>query len=242
MSISREALLTEKLFKKYKLKIKEFSYGGYICDNERFPNEKKFREVRVELGQIHGKEHLKDMHGYDSLKNYNSNLDNYSRDKNSLKYFKEDLKKVENEIPYKIDNNLEFSFFVKYEEDSILSINNKEYIHSVYESAFFYMSFLMSTMPQVYNEKRFDHLSAFIEFTDSYKDVLSYIDLNITNDNIEDVQSISYRLYKDYKFFYELREHLRDGKYEQFIYDFEYIINNIDVENLEENILNICPW
>jgi hypothetical protein len=232
--------LTEKLFKKYKLKIKEFSYHGYICDNERFPNEKKFREVRVELGQIHDKEHLKDMYGCDSLNTYNSNLDNYYRDKNSLKYFKEDLKKVENEIPYKVDNNLEFSFFIKYEEDLILSIDNMNYVYQAYESAFFYMSFLMSTMSQVYNEKRFDYLSAFIEFTDSYKDVLSYIDLNITNNNIEDVQSISYRLYKDYKFFYELREYLREGTYEQFIYDFEYIINNIDDENLEENILNIC--
>lgn len=238
MSMSREALLTEKLFKKYKLKIKEFSYRGYISDDQKFPGEVGSLEVRISLGEIRDKEWLKDWYGYDSLKTYNSNLDNYSQDKNSLEDFKEDLKKVENEIPFIVDEQLEFSIFKRIENTN-LNIKNDIIISLAYESAFYYMNFLVGTMPQTYN-KSLEYLSSYTEYIDEFKEVLEQSGVSINNTNIELIQSLSYRLYKDSKFFYELKEHLGKGTYESFIEDFEYIINNPDVgiDILEKNVWN----
>ena len=220
MIISQEALSIEKLFKKYKLKINGFSYRVYIDDNQKFPGEVGAQEVRVSLGEIRDKEWLKDWHGSDNLETYISNNGKY------IDKFKKDLDRVENEIPFDVDNQLEFSIFVKMDDQS-LNINNSEHISLAYETAFMYMNFLMSTLPQTYNNS-LDYLSAYSEYIDEFKEVLEQTGVSINNDNIELIEPLAYRLYKDSKFFYELKEHLGKGTYKSFIEDFEYCINNLD--------------
>lgn len=63
------------------------------------------------------------------------------------------------------------------------------------------------------------------DLPDEFKKFINNKGIKITNDNVEDVNTVNYRLYKDSKFFYNLKEVCDD--------------HNIDYEDLITDLLNI---
>lgn len=227
--MSLEGKKVRKLFKKYGLDIYRFEERDFLSPHHLFPYEKKCKEVRVHLGSICTLEWLEDLYGLKSLEEYDKENENckFLDPKKRREEFIKDLNCTEKKLVREIDESLTFSIFIKFDEngdDRHLSIKKEKDILYAFESAYFYMSFLMSCAPKVYGKGYGDDI--FLDDIESFKEILEFSDIQINNTNIEIIPEISYRIYKDHKFFYELSDYLKIETFEQFINDFEHIINN----------------
>lgn len=255
--MSPEAEITRKLFRKYELDIHQFQEQSFLTHMGLFPCEFDSNETRVTLGKILTLDWLKDLYNeHDSLESYDEEYkSDLAKVKEKIKN-KEYRRKVDEKAAVanikkqredflsdlgkvgqtdETDQSLTFSIFCK-NYDKHFSLKSESDLEYVYETAYNYMSFLVSTCPKVYKEIVED---IFSEDVETFKDVLEQTGVTINNDNIEYIKDVSYRLYKDSKFFMELEDFLGKGTYEQFIRDFEYIINE-GAENVdfEEEVLN----
>lgn len=213
-----EAKKTRELFRKYGLDVHSFEVRSFLSPNYLFPQEEKFKEVRVHLGAICDKDWLRDQYDVITVEEYKNRFSH-----EHLKDFKKDLKKAEEKNIREISESLTFSVFIKKEDFNHLSIKKEEDILFVYESAFYYMQFL-NYVPKVY-EAIYDD-DVFPSDIESFVEILNCQGIEVTNDNLEVIPKVSYRLYKDSKFFYELSEFLGDRVKEKFINEFLDLINN----------------
>lgn len=213
-----EAKKTRELFRKYGLDVHSFEVRSFLSPNYLFPQEEKFKEVRVHLGAICDEDWLRDQYEVITVEEYKNRFSH-----EHLKDFKKDLKKAEEKNIREISESLTFSVFIKKEDFNHLSIKKEEDILFVYESAFYYMQFL-KYVPKVY-EAIYDD-DVFPSDIESFVEILNCQGIEVTNDNLEVIPKVSYRLYKDSKFFYELSEFLGDRVKEKFINEFLDLINN----------------
>ena len=259
--MSVEGKLVRQLFRKYKLDVHETEENReYLSPNNLLPGEIGCKEIRVSLGYTCTLEWMKDWHGYDNLvdfdKEYNEKvaekkeqakgIKDLKVSKNWLKPTLETLKKDRdrfiNDLELSINNQTRegescwmFSIFLR-DHDRHLSVKKEADLLYIYDAAYHYMSFLVSCCPDVYKQYCED---IFKEDLDTFKNILEFLDIQITNENLDRIWELSYRFYRDSKFFYELRDFMHDGTYDQFIRDFEYIVSN-DPEDIdfEEDVLN----
>jgi hypothetical protein len=250
--MSKESEITRKLFRKYDLDLFDVTKRDFLNPNNIFPMERDCSEFRATFGTVKTIEWLQEMYNeHDTLESYDKDfkesVQNYKNSgwpKKNIKEHIDNLKKVRQEFindletigtTFENDAYLTFSFFCK-NEDRYFSLKEEKDIEFIYEAAYYYMRFLRSTCDCVYKSICED---LFKEDVELFKSVLEESGITINNDNIDYLSDISYRLYKDSKFFMSLEDHLGQGSYEQFIRDFEYILDN-DVEDIdfEEEILN----
>lgn len=154
--------------------------------------EKKFKEYRVSLGI---KQSYEDWYEY-----------NYTGE--------EDITEEELQEKYEIykpddDNKMNWSVFLP------TSIKNHELERSAMADSTEYLKLLNDTYPNMF-KSHLEYYSAINE-SDNFKKFINKKGIKITNDNIEDVSTISYRLYKDSKVFGEFREEIGDNETENLI-------------------------
>jgi len=260
--MSTEAILTRKLFRKYDLDVHEIEERTFLSPHYVLPCETDCKEVRITLGKLCTLDWVNEWYGHNNVGDYDKehNEKKSEIEKTAKEAYPKDTKKrkawltptlkalndsrqdflkhldlAQRGKTYESEYGWTFSIFLR-DEDKHLSLNSEEDILLIYESAYYYMIFLHNHCKKAYEEHCED---IFKDDLDIFKDVLEGLDLQINNDNLEKISEISYRIYKDSKFFYELKDHLGNGSYDQFIRDFEYIMNN-DVEEIdfEEEVLN----
>ena len=86
-----------------------------------------------------------------------------------------------------------------------------------------YLKKLSISIPEVYKNNISDYHDAFTEYVDNTKKFINVNEIQINNNNIELLPRISFRLYKDAKFCYYLRD-LMGNDYERFIKDWIKLI------------------
>lgn len=227
--MNAEGLITRKLFRKYGLDVLNFNARNYLVPDNLFPNERDHFEVRVVLGRLCDMDWFKSQYDCTTAKQY---IEMYKSEPD-VDFIKDlDRAKKKKHVMDTDGRSLEFSVFTKKfdgEDDDtgmMLSISSKDDILYAFEQAYCYMKFLMDTMPKIYKKAlSTEYMSAFLDETNEFKAVLEQTGVKITNSNIEYIPDLSYRLYRDSKFFYELSEQLGD-KYDEFIEEFEFICNN----------------
>lgn len=255
-----EGEIIRKLFRKYGLDIHEIYELTFLSPTNLLPNEIGCKEIRVSLGKIITKDYLMDYYEHDNLESYdkeyhNLRMSDHKKRSESIKDLKDRKKWLKSAVlssenvrndfikkisllgkTYESEYIWTFSIFLR-DENRHLSLQKESDVLEIYESVYWYLSFLNICCEDVY--KCTNKCEDIFKYDiDNFKSILEELDLHITNKNLERIQQISYRLYKDSKFFYELKEHLGKGTYEQFIRDFEYILSN-DPETIdfEEDLL-----
>lgn len=181
------------------IRIENISYMSVSPFYGRDPfNENDLKQYRVVFGRIKTEEWFEDEWQYDYEKAKEEYPDN-------IKDIEKDWKSVQNSETYEPNNNkLEFSVFFP----SSMNINGKKELveKAVLLKAIMYLQALKN-FPEVYNDI-IDRDQAIFHSMDEFKTFLKYIGANITLNILERVAEYAYRLYKDSKFFYELKEEL----------------------------------
>lgn len=170
--------------------------------------EKNLREYRVKLGLNDTWENFLDSNGY-SEEEFNE-LDIKEQ---------QQLEKDFNRQGDISDGNMEFSVFLP---------NGVKDENAAFSDAFEYLKLVQNSIPQMYTDPILEEPRSggvLNDLPDEFKKFINNKGIKITNENVEDVNTINYRLYKDSKFFYELKE----------VCDH----HNIDYEDLITNLLNI---
>jgi len=170
-------------------------------------------EYRLELGKLLTKEEVEDSYFYTDEEG-NGKIDTDHED------YIEDSKLIGTvvEIPYA----LEYSFFSDYYPMEVLS-NFPTTIEDVgLLSGTMYLKNLVHCYPDV-TEGRLDYTTA-IRDIEEVKCLLNQFRIKIDNNNIEIIQNIILRLYKDSKFFAELDRHLGSNKLKNMIKDLNRVI------------------
>jgi len=161
----------------------EVGPGNFLTrQNSVLASEKQFREYRVHLSKIKPFNEYLDDEGIDDF------------DKLSKKEKIRIQKEYESRKIYG-DTNLEFSVFLPSD------IKSYDITNSALYDASNYLLVLSDCIPELFKGIEDNVL---IDNTKGFKCFLNKKDLKITNDNIEDVPAINYRIYKDSKFFGEL--------------------------------------
>jgi len=131
------------------------------------------------------------------------------------KYLLPDVKKLDS--VQKVNQQLEFSIFADGEIDA------EGLKMCAWQSAYLYFSVLKKSVKDIYS----GHIceSSSIISLKKFSKFLNTTGCEITNDVIHKVDLITYRLYKDSKFFYELKDYFDDSKldYSQFVKSMERI-------------------
>lgn len=178
-----------ELLKEYRLSPQVGAYDWLHRHGIVLEPEKKFKEYRVSLGT---KQTFEDWLDWEHTGTDYENLS------------EEEQLELENEydnVQPESDNSLEFSVF--------LPPNTKNLEASAFSDASQYLKLLSESMPEMFKEY-LDPRSVLSDNTDGFKAFINNKKIQITNKNIEIVNKIEYRLYKDSKFFGELREFLGD--------------------------------
>lgn len=162
--------------------------------------EEKKKEFRIELGKIYTLENLEDDYGCTSIEELGSPT--------LEKDFKKDLNKIGKVIENDYRQSPIYSVFL---EESYINDPDLELI-----CLGLGLSYYQKIIKLFGDEKdiMFDeYMTAYLEHIEEFKDALYGADVFISNHNIELIEKFSYRLYKDGKFFYELKRLLDDSNY-----------------------------
>lgn len=152
-------------------------------------SEEKFKEYRVHLSKILPWEDFLESEGISE-----EEFDELSEKE------KEKLQDEYHSSKIDHDSNMEFSVF--------LPLGTKNLIEAALADASVYLKMLSKCLPEIFKCNTID--DSLRDETDGFKCFLNSKELKITNDNIEDVPMINYRIYKDSKFFVELEENLEN--------------------------------
>jgi len=177
-----------KVFNDYGFFVKGVGPGDFLkTQGILLGSEKKLREYRVELGLNDTWENFLESNG----------LDQKEFDELSEKE-QQELDNDFNEQGDIADASMEFSVFLP---------NGIKDESSAFADAFEYLKLVEKSIPQMYiNPTLSDSDGVLNDYENEFKKFINNKKINITNDNIEVVVTVNYRLYKDSKFFYELKE------------------------------------
>lgn len=170
--------------------------------------EKNLREYRVKLGLNDTWENFLESNGYTQEEFDDLDIKEQQQLENEF-----------NEQGDIADGNLEFSVFLP---------NGVKDEKSAFADAFEYLKLVQNSIPEMYINPTLDEPrdgGVLSEFPDEFKKFINNKGIKITNDNVEEVNTINYRLYKDSKFFSNLKEVCDDFK--------------INYKNLINDLLNI---
>ena len=115
-----------------------------------------------------------------------------------------------------VDEKLEFSIF--------LPKNTKVTNDIAFQKASEYLKMLNQTIPAVYEDSLDKYNSAVDEYIYDFKKFLNYNKIIITNDNIEILKDMSYRLYVDDKFVNYLSSYLGEDETQEFFKEWLNVI------------------
>lgn len=85
-----------------------------------------------------------------------------------------------------------------------------------------YLENLSNSVSEVYRLKVEDYLEAFSQYPENFGKFLNFIDVKINNENLSLITDVAYRLYKDAKYCFYLKNNFSNvgiGSYENFIND-----------------------
>lgn len=199
----------KKIANSYNLDLLEFEKGDYLRDEWQLPFEVKQEQYRVTLGKIWTLEDVKeewratDIKGFE--KEWGTDRPGYKTD------FLNDLEKI-GTIERADRNELTFSVFLP-------EIKKNHHLLSlaVWQSAALYLFILRNSTDEVYDGKMLEYFSAIHnENLGKYFEISKF---QVSNKNVNRVADYAYRLYKDSKFFYELRDFLGDSDYDNLLND-----------------------
>jgi hypothetical protein len=113
----------------------------------------------------------------------------------------------------------EFSIFLpnssySFEELKKLALNN----------ASIYLKKLNNTIPEVIKLNINEYYDALHHYPENFKKFININNIKINNDNLEIINNINYRLYKDCKFLYILKDSISEHVYNEFIKDWIKLI------------------
>jgi len=151
--------------------------------------EKNLREYRVELGLKNTWDNFLDWNGVTE-----EEFEELSQDEQN------NLKKEFDDDGDIADGNMEFSVFLS-------NVTKDE--KSAFADAFDYLKLVEKSIPQMYTNPTLEDVrrgGVLTEYENEFKKFLNNKKINITNDNIEMVTTVNHRLYKDSKFFYNLKK------------------------------------
>jgi len=180
----------ETLLEKFGLRAK-ISYETYLNDQKLLiGDDSQYKEQRVSFGSVQNLETFIDSEGFYDL----------SEEEQSTKY--EEYLEDETNIYFDSHNTMDFSVFNHHHEDVIFAL----------AEATQYLKLLDNTYPEVFKSPIIQ------EMMDSHNivELKSYIEkrkIKITNKNIEILPTLARRLYKDSKFFNELKEYCKKHNY-----------------------------
>jgi len=184
----------EELLKEYGLCVSDVGPGDWLKQQDIvLKSEKIFKEYRVHLGIIIPWEDFLDSSLVDGIKSFD----------NLTKKEKKELEDEYESSKMNDDTRLEFSVFLP------AGIQNYNLTFAALSDASNYLLMLNNCIPQIFDGNMIE--DCLKDEPKNFKCFLNSKDLKITNDNIEDVNSINYRIYKDSKFFLELEDVLKNN-------------------------------
>lgn len=199
----------QKLAQSYNIDLFSFEKRNYFKEDYRLPFENKLEQYRITLGKIWSLEDVEDewratdIEGF--LKEWGNKRPDYEKD------FLNDLKRIGN-VEEVERQKLEFSIFLPEikKNKNLLSL-------AIWQSAYLYFVILKNSTSKVYDGRMLEYYEAIHdEKLGHYFEISKF---QVSNKNVSKVADYAYRLYKDSKFFHELREHMGDKIYENFIND-----------------------
>ena len=198
-----------KVFNNYGFFVMGIGSGDYLNKQKIiFELEKKLKEYRVKLGLKNTWENFLESNGYDQQDFEELNL----KEQQNLK------SEFDNEGDISKED-LEFSVFLP---NGVKNENN------AFADAFEYLKLVEKSIPKMYENPTLPYPNeggVLSDFPNDFKKFINNKNIKITNDNIEEVNTINYRLYKDSKFFYNLKEVCNN--------------HNINYKELINSLLNI---
>jgi hypothetical protein len=175
--------------------------------NYKLPDESSLKEIRIKLGKIYSQEEFNDDWG-----NYLDN-DEYSDEVES------DRNQIGEVLSDRYDN-FEFSVFL----DKGVKIQDKKskkydlFVALCLTQASAYLKLLLLSIPEVFNNLPWEYKTGW-DHTEGLGKFCTFHNLKITNSTLESAVDAVYRLYKDSKFFHELKGKIGDTKYENLVND-----------------------
>ena len=190
-------------FRKYGLGIVSVGIGSWIKGHGiLLEDEKTMVEYRVQLGRYLTNEDLIDQFDTDSPEEF---IKNNKDNKNLCKEFMSMYEDVKYGKVVEIDkfSNLQFSVFI----DSRISDINSEIGHiAIWQAAALYLGIIKASEMTNVLGGRMEYYEALTGDTVPFKKFLKQHNCKISIENLEDAATWAYRVYKDSKFFAELRE------------------------------------
>lgn len=182
-------------------------------------DEKSMKEFRVYLGEYFTEKNVDDNWNFTTREKY---IEEYGEDDADMKSFEEDLDKVGK--LQKIDKHsdtLEFSVFlpsnVKFHDKN--SPKYDIFVAGCLTQATVYFRILKETISETYKNPilNIEHCVPITDDPKLFGVFLKLHNIQITNYNMDIAYDALYRLYKDSKFFYNLKEFIGDDKYKWLI-------------------------
>jgi hypothetical protein len=193
-----------EVFEEYGFFVQGFGPGDWLNKSQIvLPPEQNLREFRVSLGLKDTWENFLDSNGYSEEEFDELEVNEQQK-----------LEKEFNEQGDIADTNMEFSVFLP---------NGTKDIQSGLADAFQYLKLVQNSIPDMYANPYVEDVIK--NEPEQFKKFINNKGIQISNNNIEIVPVIDYRLYKDSKFFYNLKEACDD--------------HDIDYKDLINDLLNI---
>ncbi len=190
-------------FKKYGLGILSVNIGNWIQNHHiLLPEEKNKVEYRVSLGRYLTSQDLIDNFNVDTPEAY---IKKFGEDKD-YKDFMDMYKQIQNSEIVEMDkySTLQFSIFL---DKRVNNMNNEIGHIAVWQAAGLYLGIIKVSQMTSILGGRLDYSTALAgEEVHNFKTFLKLHNCQLSVDNLEDVSTWAYRVYKDSKFFGELRD------------------------------------
>ena len=197
------------LLAEYELGIVSVFPGKWLHGQELIlPDETNFKEYRVKLG--------KKQSWNDFLENYNDENDTETEYDDLSEDEQEKILDIYNELPYEVnDDEIEFSVFLP---------NNIKNIESAAMSdASTYLKLLKNSNLDAILNGHCEY-QIFFDYTKEVSNFINNKKIVITNKNLEDIKTVSYRLYKDSKVFTSIEDNIGESETKQLINDWLNLI------------------
>ncbi len=208
----------KKIAQSYQLDILSFEPGNCLRDDWQLPFEMGLEEYRITLGKIYSLEDLENECEATSIEDF---IKRWGKDHPvGSRYhaeFLEGVAKLGTIQSVDRDYKLEFSVFLP-EMDSYKRTKNHDLIIlAIWQLAAHYFIILRNSVDDTFDGKMLEYYSAIHH--EKFGAFLELSQVQISNRNVSRVADYAYRLYKDSKFFYELKGHLGDSEYHNLIED-----------------------
>lgn len=193
------------IFRKYGLGIQTVGIGSWIHNHKiLLPGEKGKVEYRVSLGKYLTMEDLVDNFGTDDPAKFLEENDG-KKDKNYKEFMTmyDNIQKGTIEDVSRNHSNLEFSVFL---DKRVNGIDSEIGHIAVWQAAALYLGIIKASSMNNIIAGRMEYYEALTGDVDSFKKFLKLHECKVSLENLEDVTTWAYRVYKDSKFFAQLRD------------------------------------